>query len=314
MKTGRRPLTALSLAAATVLLASGCAIQTAESPESGGNNLVIAELNALLPEKVRDSGVLTVATDPQYPPCDFVNEDGEIDGFNHDILMGMAPYLGVEIEQEAISFDGLLPGVQSGRFDAAMECITDNLERQQVVQFVDYAYATKSIITTAENPNEIAENPLSVCGLHAGVQTGTEFVEDAERFSENCEQEGLAPVSITNFPSAGDQNTALQSGRIDFAFTNTATGVWQNKESGNAFAVVPSPLLSRTYVGIVVDLNADDLADALLGALEASIADGVYGKIMAEWGLEDIVLEEPGINLASVRPLELPELCGACGF
>lgn len=310
--TRLRPLATLSLIAAAALLVTGCTAQ-ADPPDSGGDELVIAELNELLPQKVRDSGVLTVATDPQYPPCDFTNEEGEIDGFNHDILMAMAPRLGVEIKQEGISFDGLLPGVQSGRYDAAMECITDNLERQETVQFVDYAYATKSLITTSENPKEITENPLSVCGLQAGVQTGTEFVEDAERFSQNCEQEGLAPLNVTNFPTAGDQNTALQSGRIDFAYTNTATGVWQNEQSGEAFTVIPSPLLSRTYVGIVVALDADDTAKALLGALEAIIDDGTYSEIMADWSLQDIELDTPGINLASASPLELPELCGDCG-
>ncbi|MFF3854278.1 ABC transporter substrate-binding protein [Micromonospora sp. NPDC002575] len=300
----------LSLLAATALLVSGCG---AEAETSKDDSQRVPGLNELLPQKVRDAGFLTVGTDPQYPPCDFTNDAGKIDGFNHDILMAMAPRLGIEIRQQAIAFDGLLPGVQSGRFDAAMECITDNAERQKTVQFVDYAYATKSVITTSENKQNITANPLTTCGLKAGVQTGTEFVEDAELFSKNCQSVGKGALQVTNFPTAGDQNTALQSGRIDFAFTNTATGVWQAKASNGQFKIVPSPLLSRTYVGIVVGLDADGTAKALLGALEAIIKDGTYDKIMSEWELKDIALTEPGINLATERPLELPKICGACG-
>ncbi len=37
--------------------------------------------------QVLDSGELLVATDASYPPCDFINEDGEIDNYNHDFLM-----------------------------------------------------------------------------------------------------------------------------------------------------------------------------------------------------------------------------------
>jgi len=314
MRTTRVPAV-LSLLAVTALLVSGCTAGSSTGDGGATDDQVVPELNALLPDSVRESGVLTVGTDPQYPPCDFTNDAGEIDGFNHDLLMAMAPFLGVEIKQEAISFDGLLPGVESGRFDAAMECITDNLERQKTVQFVDYAYATKGLITLSANDHDISENPLSICGLHAGVQTGTEFVDDAARFSENCAQEGKPAVEITNFPTAGDQNTALQSGRIDFAITSIATGVWQAKESDDAFVVFPSPLLSRTYVGIVVGLEADGTAKALLGALEAIIEDGTYDEIMdGKWGLSDLALATPGINLASTNPLELPELCGACGF
>lgn len=315
MPNHRAVTATLSLLVAAGLLFSGCGSDGSGSDDDNGQDSaqMIPELNEQLPQKVRDSGVLTVATDPQYPPCDFTNDDGAIDGFNRDILMAMAPRLGVEIRQEAIAFDGLLPGVQSGRFDGAMECITDNEERQKTVQFVDYAYATKSVITTSANEAGITENPLTTCGLNAGVQTGTEFVEDAELFSQNCEAEGEEPLNITNFPTAGDQNTALQSGRIDFAFTNTATGVWQAKQSGDAFEVISSPLLSRTYVGIVLAKDADDTAKAMLGALEAIIEDGTYDDIMSEWDLTDIALEEPGINLATERPLELPEACGSCG-
>ncbi|WP_449276899.1 ABC transporter substrate-binding protein [Leucobacter sp. GX24907] len=304
-------VTTVAAVAAATLLLSGCTAGD-DSSEGEGKDLVVPELFELLPKDVQESGTLVIATDPQYPPCDFTNDNGEIDGFNHDLLMAMAPRLGVEIKQEAISFDGLLPGVESGRFHGAMECITDNEERQKTVKFVDYAYATKSIITTTENPKRIEENPLSACGLKAGVQTGTEFVEDAAFFTENCEAEGQKALQITNFPTAGDQNTALQSGQIDFAFTNTATGVWQAKTSDGLFEVIPSPLLSRTYVGIVVGSEEEGLSEAMLGALEEIIADGTYEEIMNDWELTDIMLLEPGINLATARPLELPELCGSC--
>jgi polar amino acid transport system substrate-binding protein len=308
----RRPIATASLIAAIALLATGCASGSA-APAASSSAAMDTKLHDLLPAAVRDSGVLTVATDPSYPPCDFTNDSGAIDGFNHDILMAMAPVLGVTIKQEAISFDGLLPGVQSGRYPAAMECITDNLEREKTVKFVDYAYATKSLITTAANEKKITKDPLSVCGLQAGVQTGTEFVDDAARFSENCEKAGKDALKVTNFPTAADQNTALQSGRIDFAVTDTATGAWQVKTSNNAFTVISSPLLARTYVGIVVGLDADDTAAALLGALQKIVEDGSYGKVMAKWDVTDTALDKPGINLASTEPLTLPELCGACG-
>lgn len=315
MPRSRALAATLSLVALAALVGSGCSSKSASpSASETPSAQVIPELHDLLPQKVRDAGVMTVATDPSYPPCDFTNDSGQIDGFNHDLLMEMAPRLGIKIEQSAITFDGLLPGVQSGRFTAAMECITDNLEREKTVKFVDYAYATKSILVSAKSDKGITENPLSICGLHAGVQTGTEFVTDLDLFNKNCQTAGRPPAQVTNFPSAGDQNTALQSGQIDFAVTDTATGAWQVKTSNGAFKVIPNPLLARTYVGIVVKPDADDTAKAMLGALQAMVKDGSYGKVMAKWDISDTALNEPGINLASTRPLKLPEACGACGF
>ncbi|WP_214108691.1 ABC transporter substrate-binding protein [Acrocarpospora catenulata] len=278
------------------------------------NAEAISALHDKLPADIRDRGEMIVATDASYPPCDYLDPaTNKIAGFNHDILMAIAPRLGITIKQESIAFDGLLPGVQSGRYSAAMECITDNQERQKQVMFVDYAYAAKGVLTTVKNPGQVSENPLSLCGLKAGVQTGTEFVDDAKRYSENCVKAGKAGLNVTNFPTAADQNTALQSGRLDLVFTDVATGAWQKKESGGAFEIWSSPLMAQTYVGIVVDKDNRPLAEAILGALEATIKDGTYQKVMDSWGLSHVALTEPGINLATERPLPLPELCGACG-
>lgn len=310
MIRSRHFLGCLALATACLLAAGGCGTS---DDTAGAGASADPELHAKLPASIRDAGTMTVGTDASYPPCDYMNDQNKIDGFNHDILMAMADRLGIEIAQRSLAFDGLLPGVQAGRFSAAMECITDNADREKQVTFVDYAYAVKGVMTTSSNPGGVTENPLSLCGLKAGVQTGTEFVGDAARYSKNCEKSGRQPLAVTNFPTAADQNTALRSGRIDLAFTDLATGEWQKKVSGNPFSVFTSPLMARTYVGIVVKKQDTELAEALRSALAAMVEDGSYSKIMKSWSLDDIALDTPGINLASTRPLELPQLCGACG-
>jgi polar amino acid transport system substrate-binding protein len=303
-------LMGISLVAALALTA--CSTTPGDEPDAAGT--ADAELFALLPQDIQDAGEMIVATDANYPPCDFVNEDGEIDGFNHDLLMAMAEKLGITITQESIAFDGLIPGVQGGKYPAAMECISDRLERQQQVTFIDNAYATSGVLTLADNPAGVTENPLSLCGVSVGIQTGTDYVADEELFSANCEQEGEEPLDAIEFPSATEVTTALQSGRVEATFTNLATGAYQEIQTDGAVSVFPSPLMSKVYNGIIVAHESEDLAQALLGALEAIIADGTYEEIMDEWGLGSQVLLEPGINLATERPIEEPTACGACGL
>lgn len=314
MNRFRRTTAMVSLTVVAALVAVGCAAGTPSGdPSESASDLVDPALQALLPEDILEKGEILVGTDPSYPPCDFLNDEGEIDGYNNALLQAMAPRLGVKIRMEAIAFDGLLPGVESGRFDAAMECITDNAERQEIVQFVDYSYSTKGIIKLAESAAEITENPLTMCGLDAGVQTGTEFVIDVELFNQNCEESGEPAIKTTNFPTTADQNTALQSGQIDFAVTSFATGAWQAKETDGLFEILASPLLAKTYVGIVVGLESDNLAAALEGALASIMEDGTYVEVLKEWKLEALALPAAGINLATSDPLEVPVPCGACG-
>lgn len=305
-----RAAAVVGIALAGLMALSGCSAASDDAPQGGGDS----ELFALLPEDVQESGVLIIGTDPAYPPCDFINDEtGEIDGYNHDILMAMAPHLGVEIRQEAVQFDGLIPGVQSGRFHGAMECMSDNEERREVVKFVNNAYGANGLMVMQENPAEVTENPLTMCGVKTGVQTATNFVDNAATFTENCEKEGLPGLTVTEFPSAADVGTALESGQIDATFTSLATARWQEAQ-GRPVTSFASPLIPSDYHGIVVGIDSDDLAKALQGALEAAIADGSYEEVMKKWNIEELALLEPGINLGEARPLEEPELCGACGM
>ncbi len=193
-----------------------------------------------------------------------------------------------------------------------MECISDNEERREVVQFVNNAYGMNGIMVLEENPANVTENPLSLCGVSTGVQTGTNFIHNAERHSENCEEEGLEPLDVTEFPSASDVDTALESGQIEATFTSLAVARYQEQE-GRPVTGIASPMIAQDYHGIVVGLEDDELAEALLGALEAAIEDGSYEQVMEEWNIEELALLEPGINLGESDPVEEPELCGDCG-
>lgn len=302
------PATFLLISALTI---SACAGDT-DTNESEDTTASESDAFSMLPQDIQDDGVLTVATDASYPPCDFIDDEGQITGYNHAILMTMEPHLGVEIQQEDIQFDGLIPGVQSGRYDAAMECISDNEERREVVQFIDNAYGMNGIMTLADNPAGISENPLTMCGVSTGVQTGTNFIDNADRHSANCEQEGLPPLDVTEFPSASDVDTALESGQIEATFTSLAVARHQEAE-GRAVSGFASPLIAQDYHGIVVDLENDELAKALEAALKAAVDDGSYQDAMEEWNIEELALLEPGINLDESDPIEEPDLCGACG-
>lgn len=313
-KRASRALKVTCAAFAALALLTGCANGGETENSVSDTDQSDNELFALLPEDVQEAGVLVVGTDPGYPPCDFINDEtGEIDGYNHDILKAMEPHLGVEIVQESLQFDGLIPGVQSGRFQAAMECMSDNEERREVVQFVDNAYGANGLMVMQENPAKVTENPLSMCGVDTGVQTATNFVQNAEVFSENCELNDLPPLNVTEFPSAADVSTALEAGQIDATFTSLATARWQESQ-GRPVMSFASPLIPSDYHGIVVALEEDGIAKALLGALEAAIADGTYEAVLKEWNIEELALLEPGINLGESRPLDEPELCGACGL
>lgn len=186
----------------------------------------------------------------------------------------MGKVLGVEIKPVSIDFAGLIPGVKSGRYDMAMECISDSAEREQQVSFVNYAYATNEVYTLADNKS-ITTDPLTLCGLKVGVQAGTDFEHAVtDILNPNCSKNGKAAIAVTRLHSADAVLLALYAGRIDFVLN-----------AAEIKKVAPRP-------------------QALLGALNVLWRNGEYELIMHKWDLQPVMLEQPGINLFSTRPMK----------
>ncbi|MGA8120183.1 ABC transporter substrate-binding protein [Rouxiella badensis] len=263
-----------------------------------------AELHAQLPEKIRQSKVINLVTDAHYPPCESFAEDNKtMVGFEPDLWDAMGQVLGVKVKPVSIDFAGLIPGVKSGRYDVAVECISDSLEREKQVTFVNYAYATNEVYTLATN-TRVKADPLTLCGLNAGVQTGTDFEHAInEIYTPNCVKQGKPAVKTVTLPSADAVLLALYAGRVDFVLNDAAAAGEIKKKAPRPIRTVQMPLMPKYYLGMVVAHENDALSQALLKALNVLYENGTYDKIMARWELSDVRLAKPGINLMKTNPI-----------
>ena len=79
------------------------------------------------------------------------------------------------------------------------------------------------------------------------------------------------------------------------------------KRAPEPIRIVENPYMPKYYNGMVVKKDNEALANALLAALKAVHEEGVYDKIMAKWDISLLALKEPGINLATKKPIEEPK-------
>jgi polar amino acid transport system substrate-binding protein len=258
------------------------------------------KLNAMLPENIRNTGVLRLATDAHYPPCESVAEDNRtMVGWEPDFWNALGQVMGVKVEPESIAFAGLIPGVASGRYDIAMECIADNPDREKQVMFVDVIFA-RSAAFTLESNTEITNDPLSFCGRRTATQQGTNFVESVEQImSLYCEKNGKSKIDNSIFPSVDATLLALYAGRVDFVLNNAMSVSELKKKAPKPIKVIDVPQLPKRYVGIVINKDNKDLAEALLAGTKALHTTGAYDQIIAKWDLQLLKLPEPGINLVT---------------
>lgn len=264
-----------------------------------------AALHAALPDSVKSAGTVRVATDVPYAPFEmFVKEGGsELTGLDYDLGQALGARLGVNFTFTPQKFDGIVPALQAGKFDAAMSAITDNKERQQVVDFVDYSQSGSGILVREGNPRKIAEL-ADLCGRKIAVQAATNQLKLLKAHQKECARAGGKPVDIQTFPKDSDAQLALRSGKVDADVLTKPAAGWTAKtaDGGKAFDLVEDPKAPGGYNaspnGIAVSKKLPELAAAIQKALQSLIDDGTVAKIYTKYGVASIAVETATKNAA----------------
>ncbi|MCF2531529.1 ABC transporter substrate-binding protein [Yinghuangia soli] len=262
-------------------------------------------LHGLLPEGIRKSGTVKVATDVPYAPFEMFVAEGktELTGLDYDLGQALAAKLGVKFVFTPQKFDGIVPAIQAGKYDVAMSAMTDTKERQQVLDFVDYTVSGSGIMVAKGNPEKITGLD-SLCGKKVGVQAATHQVKVLEKHQDKCKAAGLGSIDIQSFPKDSDAQLALRAGRVVADVLTKPAAGWtaRSADGGNTFEVVDDPAAPGGYEatpnGIGVAKNQPQLTDAIHKALQALIADGTLTKICDKYGVASIAVKEATKNAA----------------
>src|SRR5687768_6949986 len=183
---------AVAAVAATVLVLSACGGDSSDSAsESPGGEAAPSvsaddELAALVPDAIAEDGVITVGSDTTYAPAEFLDADGQtIIGFDVDLFGLVAQKLGLQAEFETASFDSIIAGVGSGRYETGVSSFTINPERLEQANMISYFSAGTQWAAKAGNPEGV--DPDDACGRPIAVQRGTVQVDDITARSAACE-------------------------------------------------------------------------------------------------------------------------------
>ena len=292
----------IAVFAAFALLMAACGDDDADTTEAAGFQTL-------------EEGVLTVGSDISWPPFEEYDVDGNVVGFDADLVNEMASRLGLEVKWVNTAFDTIFTNLAQGQFDMVASGTTITEERQQIVNFTDGYYNSNQAlaINTGETPDIAALADLSA-GDSVAVQTGTTGAKWAT--------ENLAPlgIEVREFPQAPDTYNALEGGQVTGVIFDVDS-VIEQVESREGLALVAEIPTGELY-GMAVDPDNTELLAALNDVLAAMIADGTYQTIYDRWfdkpeGSINYVPELPtgGDEPAASGLLTLEEECetwGAC--
>jgi len=297
-----------AIAVAGTLILTGCGDQTKNKDNGSSNSASTssAPLASKLPASIRDKGVVRVGSDIAYAPVEFKDNSGKVVGLDPDLAAAMGKQLGVKFEFENGTFDALLTGIRSNRYDIAMSAMTDNKNRQQGidpdtgkkvgegVDFVDYLTAGVSIYTRKGDTKGIT-SWSDLCGKKIAVERGTVSEDLAKSEAKKCPSG--KKLTIEAFDDDQQSQTRLRSGGADAASSDFPVAAYAVKTSGGGkdFQIVGAQVEAAPY-GIAVSKENTQLRDALQAAMNAVIKSGEYKKILEKWGAQDGAVTSSAIN------------------
>ncbi len=253
-----------------------------------------ASVAALVPPAIGQKGTITVAADASYAPNEFFAADGTtVIGMDADLAHALAETMGLTANVVNASFDTIIPGLASGKYDLGMSSFTDTKAREKQVDFVTYFSAGTSFFI--KSGTDVKVNTLAdLCGLTVGVEKGTTQLADATAQNTKCTAEGKPGVNVQAFPDQNSANLALSSGRVQVGMADSPVADYQVAQSNGQFQLVGQTYGTAPY-GIAIPKNSG-MDQAVLAGMKALIANGVYKQILTHWGVESGAIDNPVIN------------------
>src|SRR5512133_1264743 len=146
--SSRRFVTMIVGLASTAAVLSGCGSSGSSSNTTGttaNSATTRSSAAAHVPAAVKSKGTVTVAADATYPPNESIASDGHtVVGMDADLAKALAAALGLKAKVVNATFDSIIPGLASGKYDLGMSSFTDTKERERTVDFVTYFTAGTS--------------------------------------------------------------------------------------------------------------------------------------------------------------------------
>ncbi len=175
---GKRAVFQLLLALTIVALLPACGATPTPAPATVAPTVAPtaapAQTTGDLLDQVTKAGKLLVSTDPNYAPQSFLNDKGELDGFDVAVAKEVGKRLGVEVEFVTPDWDMITGGNWGSRWDLSIGSMTPTEDRAQVLWFTDPYYYTPASFAVHKD-NTTIKSPSDLTGKNVGLGTATTY-------------------------------------------------------------------------------------------------------------------------------------------
>ena len=252
----------------------------------------------------KDWTKIVIATEGAFPPYNMTTPDGKLVGFEIDMAHDLCARMKLECTIVAQDWDGIIPGLNAGKYDAIIAGMSITPKRREVI---DFSIPYVSSPATFEVPKTMADLPMTgerinlndkpaadaaIARLGAALK-GKIVGAQVSTIQGDFLKAYLAPyIEIRTYPSNEEQDLDLQAGRTDMAFASSSYLTSSFAKPGGDKMKMSGPFVSGGMMGAGSGVGlrkADtDLKAKFDAAIKDSVADGTMSKLALQWFKIDV--------------------------
>lgn len=223
-----------------------------------------------------DREVLTVGTNAEFPPFEYIGDDGEPDGFDIALIKAIADKMDMDVEISNMEF-GSLVGAVGTKIDAAIAGMTVDEERKQSVDFSDTYYeAVQYVLVPAGSTIATADD---LKNKTIGVQMGTTGMFAAEDIAA-----GAPDTVVKNYNKGVDAVNDLVNGRVDVVIIDKNPAlVFAAEYEGKVVALDGAPFAFEPEYYAIALPKGSDMVEKVNKALAELKADGTFDALVEQY-------------------------------
>jgi polar amino acid transport system substrate-binding protein len=209
-----------------------------------------------------------MGTEGAYPPYNFINDNGEVDGFEKDVGDELCKRAGLDCVWVTNDWDSIIPNLVSGNYDTIIAGMSITAERDEVIDFTQEYFP----------PDPSAY--VALAGASASVIQG---VVSAQTATIQAAYVASSGATVVEFATPEETVAAVRSGEADavladFAYLNPIV-----EASNGELMIVDQSVMIGGGVGMGIRESDGELKGKMNAAIESMKADGTLSALIAKW-------------------------------
>lgn len=228
----------------------------------------VALAAAVTTSAMADNHAVRLGTEGAYAPYNFINDAGEVDGFEREVGDELCKRAKLECTWVTNEWDSIIPNLVSGNYDAIIAGMSITAERDEVIDFTQEYFPP--------DPSTY----VAVSGAKMEVTKGNVAAQTATIQASYVAESG---ATLVEFATPDEVVAAVKNGEVDAALADDA--FWQDivKASNGELAFVGDPIAIGGGIGMGIRESDAELKGKLDAAIDSIKADGTLSKMIAKW-------------------------------